>query len=244
MPTSVRTMWRRKLSASISSSRCSPRSAHSARRRGGRKSSCCVSVGVNARKSCSPDEQPRPLVQRLHVQRPGHHQLRRASNGERSAGGGCGTDTNASARSGARGSPRAPRTGNHGHVVGQLGVQGGGSAIRGRAARDVDADDLAERVHARVRPPGHRERLDGAVERAQRPAQLTLHRAQSRLGRPAAEGGSVVLELERQSHQRATTSARPSTSRPGLRHPDPLPHRTAPARAPRRRAPGPRAGTE
>ena len=47
-------MWRRKLSAVISNSSASPRRCHDADCTLRTKTSCWVSVGVNARKSCSP----------------------------------------------------------------------------------------------------------------------------------------------------------------------------------------------
>ena len=54
VPTSVRTMWRRKLSAAISSSSTSPRRFQARLADVRTNTSCWVSVGVNARKSCSP----------------------------------------------------------------------------------------------------------------------------------------------------------------------------------------------
>ena len=56
-------------------------------------------------------------------------------------------------------------------------------------------------MHARVGPTGDGERVDGAIHQAERAPQLALHRAQARLGRPAAEVGSVVLERQPESHE-------------------------------------------
>ena len=66
----------------------------------------------------------------------------------------------------------------------------------GRAALDLDRDDVRERVHARVRPSGDRRaRRSEPESSAERPSQLSLDRPGAGLPRPAPKPGPVVLEL-------------------------------------------------
>ena len=74
-------MCRRKLSAVISSSRASPCRCHGAASTVRTKTWCCVSVGVNARKSCS-REDVRGVRERLLVEGARSQQLRASSNGD------------------------------------------------------------------------------------------------------------------------------------------------------------------
>src|SRR5439155_1755522 len=82
VPTSVLTMWRRKLSAVISNSSASPRRCHSAPRTLRLKISCWVSVGVNARKSCSPSRSCAACARRSSSTGRGYHHARVCSNGD------------------------------------------------------------------------------------------------------------------------------------------------------------------
>ena len=63
-------MWRRNESAVISNSRLSPRSCQRASSTIRTKTSCCVSVGVKARKSCSPTIIAAAASSRPPVERP------------------------------------------------------------------------------------------------------------------------------------------------------------------------------
>ena len=81
-----------------------------------------------------------------------------------------------------------------GNLVGQRGVQRLGRTLGRRAPVDVDARDLAECVHARVRSSRDSKLLGARIELAERPTDLPLHRAQFRLRRPAAKPRAVVLD--------------------------------------------------
>ena len=81
-----------------------------------------------------------------------------------------------------------------GDVAGQYRVQRFGRPLDRRPARHVDRDDVGERVHAGVGAAGDDELRPAGEDRFQRLAQHTLHRAQTRLRGPAAEGRAVVLE--------------------------------------------------
>ena len=71
VPTSVRTMWRRNESAVISNAITASRRARPTAppRTVRTKPRCCVSAGVNARKSCAPSEHAGVVVQRGEVDR-------------------------------------------------------------------------------------------------------------------------------------------------------------------------------
>ena len=149
-------MWRRKLSAVISNRARRRRARHAARSTTRTKTSCWVSVGVNARKSCSPRRSAAARGEPLLVERPRQPPAAPArSNGDgvaaaaRSGSGSC-----ASGPRSARGSPAAPLGRDDGDVVRQDGVERLGRALRRRPALDVDARDLAERVDAGVGAPG------------------------------------------------------------------------------------------
>ena len=85
---------------------------------------------------------------------------------------------------------------------GQQRVERLGRAFGRRASFDVDAHDLAERMHACVRATGDREPLDGGEQSRERLAHRRLDGGKARLGRPAVERGAVVLERQLQSHVR------------------------------------------
>ena len=89
-----------------------------------------------------------------------------------------------------------------------------------RPAGDVDVRHLAARVHAGVRPPGHRHarRPVGAQDGAQRGLQHPLDGPQARLDRPAGEPGAVVGQVQPQPHG-GPASARPSARRVALGRP-------------------------
>ena len=80
---------------------------------------------------------------------------------------------------------------------GEHAVQG----IRGYRVARV-AGHLAARMDAGVGPPGHREGHGLAAHRAYRLLDDLLDGPQSRLSRPAAEVGAVVLEQEARAHLR------------------------------------------
>ena len=65
--------------------------------------------------------------------------------------------------------------------------------LRGRAAFDVDADDVAECMHARVGSTRDSEAGTRGKD-IERVAHDSFDRAQARLQRPAVEVGAVVLE--------------------------------------------------
>jgi hypothetical protein len=79
------------------------------------------------------------------------------------------------------------------YVVRQRRIDRFCDTLRGRAAFDIDADDIAERVHAGIRPP-----CNGKVgirgKDSERVAHDSFDRAQARLHRPAAEMRAVILE--------------------------------------------------
>ena len=77
-------MWRRNESAVTSSSSASPRRCQTADSIVRVKTLCCVSVGVNARKSCSPSSRSADSASFSSSIGWGYHQEWSASNGERS----------------------------------------------------------------------------------------------------------------------------------------------------------------
>ena len=79
------------------------------------------------------------------------------------------------------------------NVVRQGGVERSGDACRGRAAVDVDADDVAECVHPGVGSPRNGE-VGERRKDTERVAHDSFDRAQARLQRPAVEMGAVVFE--------------------------------------------------
>ncbi len=91
----------------------------------------------------------------------------------------------------------------HGHVIGQQRVQRLGRSLDGRAAAEVRADDVPQRVYARVGAPRDSGVLCNGEERAQRLYDDTFDRAQPGLRRPAVEVRAVVLERELQPHARS-----------------------------------------
>ena len=88
-------------------------------------------------------------------------------------------------------------------VVGKSSVQRLGRALERRPAGHVDRDDVAERVHARVRAARDRETVDRPEQRAERLAYAALDRAQAGLRGPAAEVRAVVLEGELEAQARS-----------------------------------------
>ena len=166
VPTSVRTIWRRNESAVISKSRCSPRSCQDAESTVRRKTSCWVSVGVNARKSCSPTQEVGGGGERVEIDPAGVPPA--SANLERRPLPPTVDAIAIAARAG--GVPRMEvgrsLLRSHGRdVVGQQRVQRFGRALDGRPAAHVGADDVAERVDARVRAAGHGDVLRDGEER-------------------------------------------------------------------------------
>jgi hypothetical protein len=84
----------------------------------------------------------------------------------------------------------------HGDVLRQHCVQRHGDTIGRRAILDVDARDLAERMHTRVRPPGNGHALPDRKHLIEGSPDFTLDRALPGLCRPAAKAGPVVFECE------------------------------------------------
>ena len=85
VPTSVRAMCRRNESAVISNAiTSSSTSTHRAAETVRTNTSCCVSVGVKARKSCSPTSRPAFAFSAPNSTGCGCHSERRASRAERS----------------------------------------------------------------------------------------------------------------------------------------------------------------
>ena len=84
VPTSVRTMWRRNESASTRNSELvAARAPSCAARTTRRKTSCCVSAGVKARKSCSPEQRRAHRPRACSCERSrGQCQVRAARSGE------------------------------------------------------------------------------------------------------------------------------------------------------------------
>src|SRR5712691_4678322 len=82
VPTSVRTMCLRKLSAVISNTSASPWRCHAAAVTFRRNVWCCVSVGVNARKSCPPTRSSAATARRSSSIGRVYHQERCCSNGD------------------------------------------------------------------------------------------------------------------------------------------------------------------
>ena len=94
VPTSVRTMCRRNPFAVIVRSSRSPACSQDAASTSAR-TPCLVSVGVNARKSCSPSRSAAADCSVSRSTARGHQSARRASSADRVAG--CGSDAGANA---------------------------------------------------------------------------------------------------------------------------------------------------
>src|SRR5581483_8020792 len=112
--------------------------------------------------------------------------------------------------------------GEHGDRRRQLAVQRGRYPLGRRTSLDVDAHDLAEGMHARIRAAGDREPVERGEDPAQRLPERRLDRRQPGLGGPALEAAAVVLEDELQSHG-PTTSVSPRTARTQTRSPSSAP---------------------
>ena len=161
VPTSVRTMCRRKLSAVIVKSRRRPSCCHAAACTSRVKTWCCVSVGVNARKSCSSAEKRGSRLEgggidagaattALGAPRAAIARLRR----------GRGSGTTGSVPRSARGSRRArPRPRPRPRPSGSAAFSASATRSGGGPPSTVDARDLSRRVHAGVGAARHGEPL-------------------------------------------------------------------------------------
>src|SRR5436305_1626448 len=90
-----------------------------------------------------------------------------------------------------------------GYVGGQRSVQRLGDTRSGRAALDVDARDVRERVHAGVRASRDGERFPAREDLVELVPHASFDGAHPRLRRPAAKRGAVVLDRQLQAHVRA-----------------------------------------
>ena len=132
---------------------------------------CCVSVGVNARKSCLPTSGSAAASQRVEVERARMPERARRLERRALAAPPDAVAVRARARVEARVEVVRRLLGASDREIGrQERVQRAGRASRRRAAVDVDRDDVRERVHARVGAARDREaaraRLVEALERA------------------------------------------------------------------------------
>jgi hypothetical protein len=98
------------------------------------------------------------------------------------------------------------------HVVGKDGVERLGDAAGGRAALDVDARHLTERMDARVCSPGDGQTCPRGIELVERGTQLAVDGAKPGLRGPAAELGAVVLEGELEARYGAAVASAGSSA--------------------------------
>ena len=141
---------------------------------------------MNARKSCSPSERLRVLVQRVEVERRAGYQsdAPRLERGALAGGARRGSGTSATARRSARGSRRARCSApDDRDVERKQRVQRRRRALGRRAAVHLDGDDVRKRVHAGVRAARDRELAHVPYRLVERLLQLALHRAQRRAAR-------------------------------------------------------------
>ena len=189
-------MWRRNLSAVISSSSTSPRRCHAAARIDARRS---LVPGFGRRERAEvvlAEERVGRIRERLLVERARIPVAAPELEGRgRRADARCGSDSSARGPNAARGSPRPPPRPRHRRRrAGRHGVQRLGRMLGRRSALDLDAR-APGRARALPCPSGPRPRaVPPREDLGKRPAQLVLDGAQARLGGPPAEVGPVVLE--------------------------------------------------
>jgi len=102
--------------------------------------------------------------------------------------------------------------GEHGNVVRELRVERLRRALDRRAARDVEARDLAPGVHARVRATGDGQAVGSAVGAGKRVAQDALDGSLPGLSRPARKAGPVVFERQPELQEAALAAAAGATA--------------------------------
>ena len=210
VPTSVRTMWRRKLSAVISSSSASPRRCQAAARTSRTKTACCVSVGVKARKSCSPTGGRRSrrgarLVDRARVPPAAALLERRRRPAPPDPVAVAARPRRPAAR---RSRPATSSRGDHREVVGQHRVQRLGGAVR-PAGRPRRRRSPPGRARARPRRSGRRRRgCRSGVQPAERLAQRPLDGPARPAAPPTRELGTVVLDVEPETHRARSSHSR------------------------------------
>ena len=197
-------MWRRKLSAVISSSSASPRRCQTAlrtsrdehdvlrlRRREGAKV-VLAEEQVGRRPRASPRRSAAGTTSCAAAR------TARASAAARSGSGTCARLCGLAGVEVVWRPPRPrPRTRSSGSIV----FSASAALAGGRPAVDIDARDLPERMDARVGPAGDREVVVAGVQLPERLPHCPLHRAEPGLRRPPGEFGTVVLDVEPEAHR-------------------------------------------
>ena len=178
VPTSVRTMCRRKESAVTVKWRWSPWRSQAASRTMRRKTSCWLSAGVNALKSCSPGSSAAHACEPLgRSTGRGHQSDRLASSAERVDA----VEDEVPIRAGGGGEAgveplRCLLGREHRDVGRERRVERLRGPVGGRASPDDDARDLPRRVHAGVGATGDGEPLPAAAGRWRREPRAELPR--------------------------------------------------------------------
>ena len=207
-------MWRRNESAVTVKWSSSPRRSQAAARISRRRTSCWVSVGVNAVKSCAPTSSAADAWSAASSRGRGHHSARRATErrartavrARRSDTTGRWREKRAWKPSTASSAPTTPTSSGSAAFSASASRSVGGPPVR------VEAHNLPGRVHAGVGAPGNGEAAPPGQDRVERVAQGALDGPRARLARPALEAGAVVLERQPQGHARGSTSrTSPST---------------------------------
>ena len=204
-------MWRRNESAVIVKWSSSPRRSHAAARISRTNTSCCVSVGVNAREVVLARRAQRAQsCERVDVERAAATRARAAPERARArAGRGRRSGTTVPSPRSARGSRRgASSAASDRDVVGQRRVERLGEPLDRRAALGVEARDLPGRVDAGVGAAG-----DGEAA----PATAAPRRApRAARPRPSARPAAAPSRETRSRRTRASAAAsprRPSSAR-------------------------------
>ncbi len=209
VPTSVRTMCLRKLSPVIVKSSRSPSRSQAAASRVLENDSCCVSVGVNARKSCSPREDRGSRDESVVIDRAGpperpiRLERRRPIAGQHAIA----IRARACGESGVEVGGRLFDREND-DVVGQRAVQRDRRPLQGGRTVDVDARDLPGRVDARIGASCDRELVPARKRGVERLPQGRFDRALARLACPAAERRAVVFERQLELHDLTSWAVR------------------------------------